>query len=85
MLVLTIEDFGEGISREDLPYVKQMFYKGSSQKRGSGIGLGVSDEIVKLHGGTLDIESEIGIGTKVTIKLPVIKESEDEQGDTAAG
>lgn len=85
VLVLTIEDFGEGISREDLPHVKQMFYKGSSQKRGSGIGLGVSDEIVKLHGGTLDIESEIGIGTKVTIKLPVIKESEDEQNDTTAG
>lgn len=66
-----IEDFGAGISKEDLPYIKEMFYKGASQKRGSGIGLGVSDEIMRLHGGTLDIESELGIGTKVTISLPV--------------
>ncbi len=69
-----IEDFGAGISKEDLPYIKEMFYKGASQKRGSGIGLGVSDEIMKLHGGSLDIESEYGIGTKVTITLPIMEE-----------
>lgn len=70
-VIFTIEDFGSGISREDLPYIKEMFYKGSSQKRGSGIGLGVSDEIIRLHGGNLDIESELGIGTKVSITLPI--------------
>ena len=75
-----VEDFGAGISKEDLPYVKEMFYKGSSQKRGSGIGLGVSDEIIRLHGGSLDIESELGIGTRVTVTLPV---SEDIQNDNA--
>ncbi len=69
-----IEDFGAGISKEDLPYIKEMFYKGASQKRGSGIGLGVSDEIMRLHGGALDIESELGIGTKVTITLPIAEE-----------
>lgn len=69
-----VEDFGAGISKEDLPYIKEMFYKGSSQKRGSGIGLGVSDEIMKLHGGMLDIESEFGIGTKVTVSLPIKEE-----------
>ena len=76
-----IEDFGSGISREDLPYVKEMFYKGSSQKRGSGIGLGVSDEIVRLHGGSLDIESELGIGTKVTVTLPVSEELQNDNKD----
>lgn len=76
-----IEDFGAGISREDLPYVKEMFYKGSSQKRGSGIGLGVSDEIVRLHGGSLDIESELGIGTKVTVTLPVSEELQNDNTD----
>lgn len=69
-----VEDFGSGISKEDLPYIKEMFYKGSSQKRGSGIGLGVSDEIMRLHGGSLEIESEYGIGTTVTITLPKLKE-----------
>lgn len=68
---ITIEDHGEGISPEDLPFIKQMFYKGHSQKRGSGIGLGVADEIVKKHGGTLDIQSKLGEGTKVIISLPL--------------
>ncbi|MBQ8606284.1 MAG: HAMP domain-containing protein [Clostridia bacterium] len=70
-----VEDFGAGISKDDLPYIKEMFYKGSSQKRGSGIGLGVSDEIIRLHSGTLEIESELGIGTKVTITLPIKEEN----------
>ncbi len=73
-----IEDFGAGISKEDLPFIKEMFYKGASQKRGSGIGLGVSDEIVRLHGGSLDIESELGIGTTVTVTLPVFEEISDD-------
>ena len=71
----TIADHGEGISEEDLPFVKQMFYKGHSQKRGSGIGLGVADEIIKRHSGTLDIQSQQGTGTTVTISLPLKEEA----------
>ena len=67
---LSIRDFGEGIPAEELPYVKLKFYKGTSKMSGSGIGLAVSDEIVKLHGGELNIESEYGHGTKVTVVLP---------------
>ncbi len=66
-----IQDHGEGISPEDLPHIKDMFYKGRSQKRGSGIGLGVSDEIMKLHGGSLEIESTQNVGTIVTVSFPV--------------
>jgi signal transduction histidine kinase len=66
-----VQDFGEGISAEDLPHIKDMFYKGSSQKRGSGIGLGVSDEIMRLHSGSLEIESELNVGTVVTIAYPI--------------
>ncbi len=75
---LVIRDYGEGISEEDLPYVKVKFYKGKSKASGNGIGLAVSDEIVKLHGGTLDIESALGEGTTVTISLPV-KETENKE------
>lgn len=69
-----VQDFGEGISAEDLPHIKDMFYKGKSQKRGSGIGLGVSDEIMRLHGGSLEIESTLKVGTVVTIAFPVKEE-----------
>jgi len=69
--VITIRDYGAGISEDELPYVKMKFYKGKSKAQGNGIGLAVSDEIVNLHGGTLDISSALGEGTTVTITLPV--------------
>ncbi len=69
-VIISVQDFGAGIPAEDLPYVKQKFYKGASSARGSGIGLAVADEIVSLHDGSLDIESEVGKGTKVIIKIP---------------
>lgn len=71
--VVAIKDTGVGISQEDLPQVKNKFYKGKSTRRGSGIGLAVADEIIAMHGGSLDISSQKGVGTTVTITLPVIQ------------
>ena len=68
--VIRIRDFGPGIPAEELPFVKQKFYKGSSKARGSGIGLAVCDEIINLHNGTFTIENADGGGTEVTIRLP---------------
>lgn len=65
-----ISDTGCGISPQDLPKVKAKFYKANQTKRGSGIGLAVADEIVTLHGGKLEIFSEQGKGTTVTIIIP---------------
>jgi len=75
---ITIRDYGEGIPEEELPYVKVKFYKGTSKVTGSGIGLAVSDEIVSLHSGTLDVASVYGEGTTVTIRLPLMKTEEAE-------
>ena len=69
--VVRIRDYGPGIPEEELPFVKQKFYKGSSKARGSGIGLAVCDEIVRLHGGTFDIANAEGGGAVVTISLPM--------------
>ncbi len=71
---IEIADSGCGISKADLPRVKERFYKANQTVRGSGIGLAVADEIVRLHGGTLDIESELGKGTAVSIVLPLCRE-----------
>jgi signal transduction histidine kinase len=68
--VITVRDYGQGIAESDLPHVKYKFYKGGSTARGSGIGLSVSDEIMRLHGGELIIETADGDGVLVTLKLP---------------
>jgi signal transduction histidine kinase len=68
---IRVRDFGPGIPMDELPHVKYKFYKGSSKARGSGIGLAVCDEIVRLHGGLLIIENAADTGTVVTIYLPI--------------
>lgn len=75
-LKIIVQDDGCGISEEDLPRVKEKFYKGKNAKSKNGIGLSICDEIVKLHDGEIFIESEEGKGTLVTVILPVIKEEE---------
>ena len=70
-LTITVTDQGCGIPAQELPRIKDKFYKGISQKHGSGLGLAITDEIVTAHGGTLDIESEYGKGTKVSVTLPL--------------
>lgn len=66
-----VTDTGCGIAPDDLPRVKDKFFKANQSVRGSGIGLAIADEIVSKHGGSLQIESGIGVGTTVTISLPV--------------
>lgn len=69
--VIRIRDYGPGVPPEELPFIKNKFYKGSSKARGSGIGLAVCDEIIARHKGTLDIGNAEGGGCLVTIRLPV--------------
>ena len=64
-----IRDEGVGISAEDLPLIKNKFYKGQSKKSGSGIGLAICTEIVEQHGGQLELTSELGKGTTAAIIL----------------
>ncbi len=76
VLHITVADTGCGIAAADLPKVKAKFYKANSTRRGSGIGLAVADEIIFMHGGSLDIQSELDVGTTVTITLPLIQKRE---------
>ncbi len=73
-IIITITDTGCGIPAEDLPKVKEKFYKANQKVNGSGIGLAVADEIMQLHKGKLDIESGVGVGTTVTITLPILND-----------
>ena len=69
-VVVRIRDYGPGIPEDEIPLVKKKFYKGSSSARGTGIGLAVCDEIVEMHGGTLELANAEGGGTIVTVSLP---------------
>ena len=71
-----VKDYGKGIHPDDINKVKGKFYKGKGSKRGSGIGLALVSEIMQLHGGRFDIESEYGEYTsmQVTFKtVPALK------------
>ena len=82
--VIHIRDFGQGIPPDELPFVKEKFFKGSARGRGAGIGLSVCNEIVTMHGGRLDIESTVGQGTDVIITLPLDTQTAEHKttGDT---
>jgi signal transduction histidine kinase len=72
-VIISIKDNGCGISKEELPNVLKKFYKVHANKSGSGIGLAICDEIIKLHHGKLEIQSEVGIGTIIRIYLEYTK------------
>jgi signal transduction histidine kinase len=71
---LTIRDQGLGIPAADLPRVFERFHRGANvvgQIRGTGIGLMGARQIVELHGGTIQVESQEGVGTTFTVRLPL--------------
>lgn len=77
---ILFRDSGIGISDADLLHVKDKFYKGNNSKRGTGIGLAVADEVIKLHGGYLNINSKINEGTTVEVLIPkLIREDKNEK------
>lgn len=70
-LVFHISDTGCGIPPDELPKVKEKFYKGRNSKSKNGIGLSICDEIIRLMDGTFEIKSEINKGTDTFITLPL--------------
>ena len=66
-------DNGIGISPEDLPKIKQKFFKGASSRPGSGIGLAIVTDIVNLHGGEFEIDSVPEKGTTVMVTFPIMQ------------
>lgn len=71
-----IEDNGSGISPKDIQHIFDRYFTGKSLERklGSGLGLDVCKEIIKLHNGSISVESELNKYTKFIIKLPLMGE-----------
>jgi signal transduction histidine kinase len=68
--ILKVSDTGSGIDENDLPHIFERFYKGEGVS-GSGLGLSIVKGLVEQHGGNISIESEKGVGTTATIRLPL--------------
>jgi signal transduction histidine kinase len=71
-LVLSVTDTGSGIAPEILPQIFERSYRGDSSRSGneSGLGLAIARSIVELHGGKIQVESTLGMGSHFSITLP---------------
>ena len=66
---IEVIDNGSGMDKETLSHMKEMFF--TTKVKGTGLGVSLSNEIIKAHEGTLNYFSELGKGTKVVVKLPI--------------
>ena len=72
---LQVADTGEGIPAEDLPHIFERFYradKARSRARGrNGLGLAICKAIADAHGGSIEVSSQVGVGSIFTVRLPL--------------
>lgn len=72
-ILISVQDFGIGISTEDLPHIFNGFYRGQAgqqQVNSHGIGLTISRQVIEAHNGSISVESEVGKGTTFLVRLP---------------
>jgi two-component system cell cycle sensor histidine kinase PleC len=72
---IVVSDTGIGIPKSEIATLTEAFVQGRSEHaylahEGTGLGLAITESLIQMHGGTLTIESEVGVGTSVTIFLP---------------
>ena len=77
-IYIKVRDTGSGIPKEKMKNLFQRFYDGEYRRHktiGTGLGLALTNDLVRLHKGTISCESEVGHGTTFTLKIPITKES----------
>ncbi|MGQ0677728.1 MAG: PAS-domain containing protein [Rhodospirillales bacterium] len=76
--MLTVKDTGPGIAKEDIPRLMQPFMQAGDiltrQDKGSGLGLAIAKALTELHGGRIELESTMDVGTTVRVFLPLARE-----------
>ena len=83
----TVTDTGIGIPEGELPHIFERFFRGEGSRQieesGTGLGLAIAKEIVDLHGGRVEVESQVGVGTRFAVWLP-LAEPEVQPGGNGA-
>ena len=79
-VVISMEDTGCGIKKEDLGNIFDPFYTTKPVGKGTGLGLSVSYGIVEQHGGRIEVESQVNVGTTFTVSLPTGGDPEEQDG-----
>jgi signal transduction histidine kinase len=69
-LIFEIKDTGVGIPEESMPYLFEKFYRVNSSISGAGLGLSISKRIIESHGGNIEAQSQLGVGTSFRVILP---------------
>jgi two-component system sensor histidine kinase ResE len=83
---IRVKDNGSGIPAENLPFVFDRFWRGEKARprdgASSGLGLAIAQQLVKSHGGQIEVESNVGQGSTFTIEIPL--ENEESAPDSDA-
>ena len=89
---VSVEDTGCGISKENLKHIFEPFFTTKAVGKGTGLGLSVSDSIVRRHGGRIEIDTDVGRGSRFTVHIPLqqprrnsdIVQADEAERDSAA-
>ena len=76
-VLITVADEGKGIAPEHLPNIFRPFF--TTKGHGTGLGLSLARRIVETHGGSIDVNSEVGKGTQFTVRLPIARKPEQQR------
>lgn len=71
-LEIEIADSGAGIAQEDLPHIFESYYTTKPKGVGTGLGLSVALDIIRSHGGSIEVKSELAHGTRFSVRLPLL-------------
>ena len=75
-IILEIQDNGIGIAPEDIPHIFEPFFSTKEKASGIGLGLAIVHGIVQSHNGKIEVDSELGKGTSISIQLPMAKSND---------
>ena len=77
-LIIEVNDHGVGIPPEEQSQIFDPFFRGSQARMvggGTGLGLRIVHDCVRIHGGSIAFESEVGVGTRFTVRLPILAQT----------